>query len=153
MDEIEERLARYRQSSKNSQEDRQDVQVLKTPPSQSTVKTQNKIIENSLKRHNAQLLEEDEEGSEFDALWKKEDILKLCLMVALYFILFALFIILEFGIVYFLVSSILIMYFNTGDRKKRRGLSAYSVFNPNMERIHGTVTAEQLQNNMLGRFS
>jgi len=153
MDDIEERLSWYRKNSKNTHEPRQEEQNSKTTLPNSHERSQTKIIDQSLKRHNFKLFTEDDGASLENATWKKEDILKLGLLAFLYLILFALFIKLEFGVVYFLVSSILMMYFNTGDRKKRTGLSAYSVFNPNMERIQGTVTADQLQNNMLGRFS
>ena len=78
-------------------------------------------------------------------------IAKLVLKFLLWSVLFAIFLRFEFGAVYFVVSLLVIIYFNTGKRKRKSGqLSAYSVFNPNVERIHGTVTAEQLQNGIIG---
>lgn len=109
------------------------------------------IIDDSMRR-NAAPVNSDEDQEITDPIRKKDFYMKLCLKLTLYFTLFAIFIKLEFGIVYFVISSIFIMYFNTSDTKKN-GLSAYSVFNPNMKRIDGTVTAEQLQSNMMGKFA
>lgn len=74
---------------------------------------------------------------------------KMVFQVILWLSLFALFIKLEFGAVYFVISSLVIIYLNTGKRKSST-LSAYSVFNPNVERIQGTITPEQLQSSLLG---
>ncbi len=65
--------------------------------------------------------------------------------------LYALFIKLEFGIVYFVVSLLVVIYLNTG-RRKPGTKSAYSVFNPNVERLQGQLTAEQLEKNLLKPF-
>ena len=64
----------------------------------------------------------------------------------LWFILWGLFIELGFGAVYFILSISVILYKNmrSGSRESSE-LSAYSVFNPNCERIDGTFTAEQFE--------
>jgi len=68
------------------------------------------------------------------------------LKVILWLILWGLFIELEFGAVYFVVSSLYIIYANTRTGPKADGsLSAYSVFNPNYERLEGTFTSEQFE--------
>lgn len=68
------------------------------------------------------------------------------LKVILWFILWGLFIELEFGAVYFVISSLYIIYANTRTGPKADGsLSAYSVFNPNYERLEGTFTSEQFE--------
>ncbi|CAF3014045.1 unnamed protein product [Rotaria sp. Silwood2] len=56
--------------------------------------------------------------------------------------LFLIFIRLEFGAVYFIISLIYLMWSNLGSRRRRNQLSAYSVFNPNFEKIQGTFSAE-----------
>jgi hypothetical protein len=72
--------------------------------------------------------------------------LLLLLKVTLWLILWGLFIEIGFGAVYFVLSILLFVYFNTGTGpKKGDGPSAYSVFNPNCERLDGTFTAEQFE--------
>lgn len=68
----------------------------------------------------------------------------------LYFILwltlFIIFIKLQFGLVFVVVSALLAIYFNTGTGPKRKNeVSAYSVFNKNCESIDGTLKAEQFE--------
>lgn len=63
--------------------------------------------------------------------------------------LYAIFIKLQFGTVYLLVSGLILMYFNTRTGPKRRDeVSAYSVFNKNCESIPGTLKAEQFEREM-----
>lgn len=50
----------------------------------------------------------------------------------------------EFGTVYFFASIIVLIFTNLGKRKPWE-LSAYSVFNPNFERLPGTLTSEAIQ--------
>ncbi|XP_058803130.1 SAYSvFN domain-containing protein 1 [Phymastichus coffea] len=71
-------------------------------------------------------------------------------MCILYFLLWlTLYIIaikVEFGAVYFVVSALVFIYFNTRSGPKKRGeLSAYSVFNPECQSIDGTLKAEQFE--------
>ncbi|XP_062621557.1 SAYSvFN domain-containing protein 1-like [Saccostrea cucullata] len=57
---------------------------------------------------------------------------------------------LQFGAVFFVVSMIFFIYYNTRtDKRKQNKLSAYSVFNPNCERIDGTFTSEQFEKELL----
>ncbi|XP_048203784.1 SAYSvFN domain-containing protein 1 [Perognathus longimembris pacificus] len=69
------------------------------------------------------------------------------LKVLLWLVLLGLFVELEFGLVYFVLSLFYWMYVGTrGPEEKRAGeRSAYSVFNPGCEAIQGTLTAEQLE--------
>lgn len=56
----------------------------------------------------------------------------------------------KFGIVFLLFSALFGIYFNTRTGPRRKGeVSAYSVFNENCESIKGTLTAEQLQREMM----
>ncbi|KAK3093062.1 hypothetical protein FSP39_010628 [Pinctada imbricata] len=68
----------------------------------------------------------------------------------LWLLLWLFFIEYQFGVAYFITSLIVIVYLNTrtGPRD-RRHLSAYSVFNPNFERIDGTFTAEQFEKELI----
>lgn len=60
--------------------------------------------------------------------------------------LYAIAIELKFGAVFFILSCLAGIYFNTRtDRKLEDEPSAYSVFNPNMESIKGTLTADQFE--------
>ncbi|XP_067681114.1 SAYSvFN domain-containing protein 1-like [Haliotis asinina] len=68
------------------------------------------------------------------------------LKIILWFLLWGVFVELGFGAVYFIVSISIILYRNTRTGPRRDGrLSAYSVFNPNCERLDGTFTAEQFE--------
>ncbi|XP_008838263.1 SAYSvFN domain-containing protein 1 [Nannospalax galili] len=69
------------------------------------------------------------------------------LKVLLWLVLLGLFVELEFGLAYFVLSMFYWMYVGTrGPEEKREGeKSAYSVFNPGCEAIQGTLTAEQLE--------
>nr|XP_042140630.1 SAYSvFN domain-containing protein 1 isoform X1 [Peromyscus maniculatus bairdii] len=69
------------------------------------------------------------------------------LKVLLWLVLLGLFVELEFGLAYFVLSMFYWMYVGTrgpGERKEGEK-SAYSVFNPGCEAIQGTLTAEQLE--------
>ncbi|EPY76658.1 SAYSvFN domain-containing protein 1 [Camelus dromedarius] len=69
------------------------------------------------------------------------------LKVLLWLVLLGLFVELEFGLAYFVLSLFYWMYVGTrGPEEKTEGeKSAYSVFNPGCEAIQGTLTAEQLE--------
>ncbi|XP_068414114.1 SAYSvFN domain-containing protein 1 [Eschrichtius robustus] len=69
------------------------------------------------------------------------------LKVLLWLVLLGLFVQLEFGLAYFVLSLFYWMYVGTrGPEEKTEGeKSAYSVFNPGCEAIQGTLTAEQLE--------
>ncbi|XP_074656637.1 SAYSvFN domain-containing protein 1-like isoform X2 [Tubulanus polymorphus] len=70
----------------------------------------------------------------------------LILKTLLWLMLWLLFISLEFGAVYFVVSSLFVIYRTMRTKPRSPGeLSAYSVFNPNCERLEGTFTAEQFE--------
>lgn len=78
------------------------------------------------------------------------DIVTYLLYFALWVTLYAIFIKLQFGTIYFIVSALVGMYLNTRTGpKKPNEISAYSVFNENVQGIDGTLTAEQLQREML----
>lgn len=80
------------------------------------------------------------------------DIIRFILYFTLWASLYGIFIKLEFGIVYLIISSIVIMYLNTRTKPKRKGeVSAYSVFNRNCKSIDGTLKAEQLEKQLLFR--
>ncbi|KAL4237414.1 SAYSvFN domain-containing protein 1 [Mactra antiquata] len=73
-------------------------------------------------------------------------VLPLVLKITLWFCLWKFFIEIGFGAVYFIVSCSYLMYRNTRTGPRETGkLSAYSVFNPNHERLDGTFTAEQFE--------
>ncbi|XP_065078515.1 SAYSvFN domain-containing protein 1 [Ochlerotatus camptorhynchus] len=59
--------------------------------------------------------------------------------------LYAIAIELRFGVVFFMMSALLGIYFNTRTEKTPGEISAYSVFNENCESIDGTLKAEQFE--------
>nr|XP_060610068.1 SAYSvFN domain-containing protein 1 [Anolis sagrei ordinatus] len=65
----------------------------------------------------------------------------------LWLVLLGLFVELEFGLAYFVLSMFYWIYVGTrGPGERQSGeKSAYSVFNPGCEAIEGTLTAEQLE--------
>lgn len=66
---------------------------------------------------------------------------------------FAIAIELQFGTVYLLISALLGIYFNTRTGpKKKKEISAYSVFNKNCEAIDGTIKPEQFEREMMGNY-
>ena len=77
--------------------------------------------------------------------------IKFLLQFTLWSTLLAIFVKLEFGVVYIVVSSLVLLYLNT-NIGKRKGVSAYSVFNPNVERLPGQLTAEQLEKSLIRGF-
>ncbi|XP_057271354.1 SAYSvFN domain-containing protein 1 [Pezoporus wallicus] len=79
--------------------------------------------------------------------------LLLVLKVLLWAVLLALFVELELGLPYFVLSLLYWMYVGTrGPDERRQGeLSAYSVFNPGCVPIRGTLTVEQLERELYYR--
>lgn len=72
----------------------------------------------------------------------------------LYFLLwatlYALALRLEFGAVYFILSSFYLIWANTRSGPKKEGeMSAYSVFNPDCQSIDGTLKAEQFEREIM----
>ncbi|XP_077973978.1 SAYSvFN domain-containing protein 1-like [Styela clava] len=71
---------------------------------------------------------------------------ELFLKVLLWLILYMLFLELEFGMVFLLLSGFYFIYSNTRTRSRLENEpSAYSVFNPNCQRLQGSLTAEQFE--------
>ena len=56
-------------------------------------------------------------------------------------IIYKLFIDFGFGLIYFFLTIIILIFNNLGERKSWE-LSAYSIFNPNFERIPGSINSE-----------
>ncbi|KAK2488484.1 hypothetical protein MC885_012578 [Smutsia gigantea] len=82
------------------------------------------------------------------SLWDQSVVTKITfLKVLLWLVLLGLFVELEFGLAYFVLSLFYWMYVGTRspEEKKEGEKSAYSVFNPGCEAIQGTLTAEQLE--------
>lgn len=74
------------------------------------------------------------------------DMLYYGLCFILWSILYGIFIKLQFGTVFFIVSCLVAIYINTRTTPKRRGeVSAYSVFNKDCKSIDGTLKAEQFE--------
>uniref|UniRef100_A0A5S6QEC7 SAYSvFN domain-containing protein n=1 Tax=Trichuris muris TaxID=70415 RepID=A0A5S6QEC7_TRIMR len=73
---------------------------------------------------------------------------KFLLFALLWLLLLSVAVYAEFGCVYALTSAFGILWFNTSRKKRNetgRQLSAYSVFNPNCQRLPGQITAEHFE--------
>ncbi len=150
--EIEERLLNFRKQPNNQTENtKKSESVLVSSRSVQDSKDQNKFSKNS----EPEAVLKIKTNNKTNHLEAKEEpnIFRTILKIILWIILFIIFIKLEFGIVYFVVSLLFILFHNT-NRISRRGnkLSAYSVFNPNCERIQGTLTPEQVEKSIIGSF-
>ena len=88
--------------------------------------------------------EVEEEEKNVDNISKFNFLLKFILWL----VLFIIFIKLEFGLVYFIISMIYGVYVSTGKKSNKKSLSAYSVFNPNLERLDGTFTSEHVEKSL-----
>lgn len=78
------------------------------------------------------------------------DWVMLLLKVVMWLLLQKVFILLEFGAVFFIFSAFVFIWYNLRNEPKKKGeASAYSVFNPNCEQIDGTFTAEQFERELL----
>jgi len=99
--------------------------------------------------HEADLVIDEEEVDEklFDC--NKYDIFVITLKALIYMLCQTIAFLLQFGAVFFSLALLVFICTNLRNRSKRKGeLSAYSVFNPNCEPIHGTVSAKDLENQL-----
>uniref|UniRef100_A0A9J2PLI5 SAYSvFN domain-containing protein n=1 Tax=Ascaris lumbricoides TaxID=6252 RepID=A0A9J2PLI5_ASCLU len=74
----------------------------------------------------------------------------ICVTLSLWLIMQLGFAYMEFGFVFFIFSLFMAMILNLGQRRPDEP-SAYSVFNPNCERLLGTLTAEHFERDLLRR--
>jgi len=82
--------------------------------------------------------QEEQEGEESETNWQI-----IVIKFLVWLTLFVIFIRLEFGAVYFIISLLYIIWSSLSSHRRRRDqLSAYSVFNPNFEKLQGTFSAE-----------
>lgn len=78
--------------------------------------------------------------------WTLADVAVFASKLVLWALLMTLAVVVQFGAVFFVASVFYLILTNLRDRPRKRGeLSAYSVFNPNVESIAGTVTAGDLE--------
>uniref|UniRef100_A0A0P4W6K8 SAYSvFN domain-containing protein n=1 Tax=Scylla olivacea TaxID=85551 RepID=A0A0P4W6K8_SCYOL len=94
---------------------------------------------------------EEEEAS--PTHYTRLDLAMLFLKILMWLLLQKVFILLEFGAVFFIASAFLFIWYNLRNEPKKKGeASAYSVFNPNCEAIDGTFTAEQFERELLHKM-
>jgi len=93
---------------------------------------------------------EEEGGEESVTSWQI-----ILIKFLLWLTLFVIFLRLEFGAIYFIVSLLYLMWYSLDRRRRRNELSAYSVFNPNFEKIQGTFSGEDYERQLRrgGAFS
>lgn len=82
----------------------------------------------------------------FSSFTEGHKVMATCVKLAIWLLTWTIFIMLEFGAIFFLASLLVFIFINTTTRPKQSNEpSAYSVFNRNCERILGTFTAEQFE--------
>jgi hypothetical protein len=89
----------------------------------------------------------EEQNAEPSFNISKYSLMKKFIIFCLWVLGYKLFIKWEFGMVYLFASILIFIFTNLGERKPWQ-LSAYSVFNPNFERLPGTMTVGDLQSSM-----
>ncbi|KRT82964.1 hypothetical protein AMK59_4577 [Oryctes borbonicus] len=111
-----------------------------------TPEEQEKLINNSTNEDVRSIASEAEDISCCSLL----DIVTYALWFIIWASLYAVFIKLQFGTVYLIVSGIIFICLNTRTKpKKPNEISAYSVFNKDCKSIDGTLKAEQLERQMI----
>jgi len=101
----------------------------------------------SLPQSESTIDEEELEANLFDC--KPYDLLLLSLKVLIYITCQTIAYLVQFGAVFFAISVLVFICTNLSTKSKTKGqLSAYSVFNPNCQPIHGTVSAKDLENQL-----
>lgn len=94
----------------------------------------------------------DEESLSDDSIWCCSwlQLFYYFLYFLLWGLLYMIFINLQFGTVYLILSALILMYLNTGTTPKKSGeVSAYSVFNKDCISIDGTLKAEQFEREIM----
>ncbi|OWR44751.1 hypothetical protein KGM_202690 [Danaus plexippus plexippus] len=92
------------------------------------------------------------EVSEIESLVEDQEswnhcLLKWSIIAVIWLCFYIIFLKLQFGAVYFVVTILIGIYLNTRTGPRRKGeISAYSVFNKNCKSIDGTLKAEQFEN-------
>jgi hypothetical protein len=114
-------------------------------------KTQLLKKDKNIKQRRTEKPELIEENGEEELEEDKLKMLKIVLKILLWCCLFVIFVKLEFGVVYLVTSLLVLIYLNTNIRK-RKGVSAYSVFNKDLKRLPGQLTAEQLEQSLIRGF-
>lgn len=95
------------------------------------------------------VLEEDEENLINEPVKTKIDYIIIAVKVLIYILGQILAVIIGFGAVFFSISALIFICTNLRNRKRRRNeLSAYSVFNPGCKPIQGTISAQQLEDQL-----
>lgn len=83
--------------------------------------------------------------------WSPVRIITYILYAILWTTVYAIFIKLEFGLVFLIVSALVGMYLNTRTTPKVKGeVSAYSVFNKDCKSIDGSLNADQFDKEIRG---
>ena len=125
----------------------QDVKIIKTKSDLKREKFEQlqKLLKETTQATDAATSLVDNEDDDDKEVYDKHFKINLILKFVLWLILFIIFIKLEFGLVYFIISLIVAIYLNTSKTKKKGVLSAYSVFNPNLERLNGTFTSDHVE--------
>ncbi|XP_050295181.1 uncharacterized protein LOC126735277 [Anthonomus grandis grandis] len=161
INEAEKKLLEYR--LKKEREERRELlkvklkSMLTSPWRKKHEKTEDNELDTSLLPSPASSIPESEEVE--DNLSDCEaspqpltvfDYIQYVLWFILWVTVYAIFIKLEFGVIYLIVSGLVGMYLNTRTGpKKKNEISAYSVFNKNCEKIGGTLDGEKMTQQML----
>lgn len=150
---MEKKLAEFRASRRLKERQQGKTMSQEHEGNKKDIDISSQLIRQESNSASSSVLENDDYGSETECgyiqrIFRKLYSAKFLLQFALWFSLLLFFIEIEFGAVYFIVSLTIIMYFSM-KKGKSTGPSAYSVFNKDCERIDGTFTAEQFEQQMI----
>lgn len=147
MEKIRDELNKFR--TLNEQNNREQSSFSKTIQSL-RMRYSGQLQEDHDQEDGVALIEDVDEPEPLDEPWTKIDYLILIVKMMLYLLLQALAFMIQFGAVFFAFAALFFICTNLRNPKKRRKgeLSAYSVFNPGCEPIHGTLDAEKLTNQL-----
>ena len=158
---MEKRLQEYRRlkaeklgvrSGAVQQKERSTVSSFDDLNSERSIDTKDDVKSKADSGHDEQKFKEtmkmiDSKRKASQSLWERYN-LETILKALLWLCLLGFFIQVGFAIVYLIISLSYFMYASMRSGSRKTGPSAYSVFNDGCERIDGTFTAEQFENQM-----
>ena len=140
---IQDRLEAYR---RQKQEEKTEDILEHVPPNVAVEGVSPEGANGDKPRDKQNVTDKPEETIQFGHRAGPFNWLTFSLKLLLWILLFGFFVEIGFGQAFFVSSGIFFMvYFLKGSRRKKGELSAYSVFNKNMERLEGTLSADQFE--------
>ncbi|KAI4469063.1 hypothetical protein MML48_2g00017521 [Holotrichia oblita] len=161
---MEEKLAKFRaQNEKEAYTNKSKVKIkdaFSLPKFRNKQTIENEILINATAEEREKLIDEPIINDDIRSVISDADddvsccslidVITYALWLVVWGTLYAVFIKLQFGTIYLIVSAIVFICFNTRTKPKRPNeISAYSVFNKDCKSIDGTLKAEQFERELL----